>query len=158
MNGRRGIYLSPPLTGMTDTWSEKCANCGALCGDKVFTDEAEFDEHPDREIGYNGEGDWLCPDCRDDTAVPCDCCGKKVPEGDLEIVDGWDWCPWCVARGGKEEEKEEEEEIIFNCSACDVGIIKNSPAHDSALTYNGKVWWCLECYDSYKAELAPEEE
>jgi hypothetical protein len=128
---------------MTDTWSEKCANCGALCGDKVFTDEAEFDEHPDREIGYNGEGDWLCPDCRDDTAIPCDCCGKKVPEGDLE--DGV--CPDC-----------ETEEIIFNCSACDVGIIKNSTAHDSALTYNGKVWWCLECYDSYKAELAPEEE
>ena len=80
---------------MTETWSETCANCDCLLGDKVFTDEKEFDEHPDRELGYTNchtHDEWLCPDCRDDDAIFCDECGDKVPAGDLE--DGV--CPWCL--------------------------------------------------------------
>lgn len=81
---------------MTDeTWSETCANCDCLLGDKVFTDEKEFDEHPDREPGYTNcetHDEWLCPDCRDDDAIFCDECGDKLPAGDLE--DGV--CPWCL--------------------------------------------------------------
>lgn len=83
---------------MTETWSETCANCDCLLGDKVFTDEKEFDEHPDRELGYTNcrtHDEWLCPDCRDDDAIFCDECGDKVPAGDFE--DGV--CPWCVVGG-----------------------------------------------------------
>jgi len=83
------------LIETNETWSETCANCDCLLGDKVFLNENEFDEHPDREIGYTNcdvQDEWLCPDCRDDDAVYCDECGDKVPEGDLE--DGV--CPNCV--------------------------------------------------------------
>jgi hypothetical protein len=86
-----------------ETWYEICANCDCLLGDKKFTSEKEFDEHPDREIGYTNcdtQDEWLCPDCRDDDAIYCDECGNKVPEGDMTIVNGWDWCPDCV---GKED-------------------------------------------------------
>jgi len=105
LNGRRGIYLIPPLSMPVsksvveiETWYEICANCECLLGDKKFTSEKEFDEHPDREIGYTNcdtQDEWLCPDCRDDDAVYCSDCGNKVPEGDYD--EGEKKCPWCVS-------------------------------------------------------------
>lgn len=87
-----------------ETWKEQCACCSALLGDKVFTNKNEFDEHPDREVGYTNretKNEWLCPNCRDDEGSFCDQCDNKFPEGDMIIVNGWDWCPSCVASGGK---------------------------------------------------------
>ena len=43
-----------------ETWSETCETCGVLMGGKVFHDEDEFDEYPDREAGYNDEEEWRC--------------------------------------------------------------------------------------------------
>lgn len=48
----------------TDSWSEECVDCGALLGGKVFHNEDEFDEHPDRDAGYDEDGDWHCAKCR----------------------------------------------------------------------------------------------
>lgn len=78
-----------------ETWYETCANCDCLLGDKKFTSEREFDEHPDREIGYTNcdtQDEWLCPDCRDDDAEYCNECGNKVPETDMSAGK----CPDCV--------------------------------------------------------------
>jgi hypothetical protein len=47
-----------------ERWSEVCHDCGALMGGKVFDNEEEFDEHPDREPGYTEGGDWVCEKCR----------------------------------------------------------------------------------------------
>jgi hypothetical protein len=44
---------------------EEC-RCGALCGGKKFTDEEEFDNHPDRDSGYDYQGVWWCKDCEGD--------------------------------------------------------------------------------------------
>jgi len=106
LNGRRGIYLihqpSMPVSKSVveiETWYETCANCECLLGDKKFTSEKEFDEHPDREPGYtncDNQDEWLCPDCRDDNAIYCDDCGDKFPGDETTIVKGWDVCPWCV--------------------------------------------------------------
>jgi hypothetical protein len=104
---------------MAETWSEKCENCGVLCGGKIFTDEEEFNKYPEREIGYNEDGEWFCSACREEE------------EEEEEEED--------------EDEDEEEEYIIFNCARCDVGIIKDSKAHDNCITNDGKKWWCLEC-------------
>ena len=46
-----------------DEWSETC-ECGTLCGGKVFHNEEEFDEHPDRDPGYTEDGEWRCEKCR----------------------------------------------------------------------------------------------
>jgi hypothetical protein len=47
-----------------ETWSETCGVCGVLLGGKMFVNEEEFDEHPDREPGYNADGAWQCEKCR----------------------------------------------------------------------------------------------
>lgn len=52
-----------------EEWSERCHYCGALMGGKVFHNEEEFDEHPDREPGYNLHGDWVCVKCRPEEEV-----------------------------------------------------------------------------------------
>jgi hypothetical protein len=48
-----------------ETWREECEDCGILMGGKVFTNEDEFDEHPERDVGYDKEGQWRCPVCYD---------------------------------------------------------------------------------------------
>lgn len=46
-------------------WYEECCECGKWLGNKIFTDENEFDEHPDRDPGYDLDGNWWCGKCRD---------------------------------------------------------------------------------------------
>jgi hypothetical protein len=52
------------LSDIQKTWSEECCQCGVLLGGKVFTNEDEFDEHPDRDCGYDEDGQWYCIICR----------------------------------------------------------------------------------------------
>ena len=48
-----------------ETWSETCGVCGVLLGGKMFVNEEEFDEHPDRLPGYEDVcGEWRCEKCR----------------------------------------------------------------------------------------------
>jgi hypothetical protein len=47
-----------------EEWSEQCYTCDAYMGGKVFHNEEEFDEHPDREPGYTEGGVWVCEKCR----------------------------------------------------------------------------------------------
>lgn len=147
---------------MAETWCEKCEKCGVLCGGKEFTDENEFDEHPDRKIGYNEDNEWFCSACR-----------EKVMEYVIKCCDG-SGCNECLSSDEEEEEEEEEEEdeesedeeeeyIIFNCARCDVGIVNNSRDHDNCITNDGKKWWCLECssamrYNEEKDKWEEEEE
>ena len=114
---------------MAETWCEKCKKCGVLCGGKVFTDENEFDEHPDRKIGYNEDNEWFCSACR-----------EKVMEYVIKCCDG-SGCNECLSS----DEEDEDDHIIFNCAKCEVGIVKNSRAHDNCVTRDGKKWWCLDC-------------
>ena len=58
---------------MAETWCEKCENCGVLCGGKIFTDEEEFNKYPEREIGYNEDGEWFCSACREEGVGPNSC-------------------------------------------------------------------------------------
>ena len=48
-----------------DWFNETCTDCYKFLSDVVLTEE-EFDEHPDREEGYDSEGQWHCKDCRND--------------------------------------------------------------------------------------------
>lgn len=48
-----------------ETHTETC-ECGAMLGGRDDWDEDEFDEHPDREAGYDEDGQWHCPECRED--------------------------------------------------------------------------------------------
>lgn len=54
--------LIAELRAARESWSETC-QCGNLMGGKVFYDEEEFDAHPDREPGYNADGEWQCKQC-----------------------------------------------------------------------------------------------
>jgi len=49
----------------SDEYNESCEDCDRLMSDKKLTEE-EFDEHVDREAGYDDIGQWYCPDCRVD--------------------------------------------------------------------------------------------
>ena len=48
-----------------ETLCEECVDCGALMGGRLFTEEEEeeFDEHPDRDRGYDEDGHWHCVKC-----------------------------------------------------------------------------------------------
>jgi len=46
-----------------DVFYEQC-DCGKLLDDKYFFDEDEFDQHPDRDAGYDEESKWFCSECR----------------------------------------------------------------------------------------------
>lgn len=132
---------------MAETWCEKCENCGVLCGGKVFTNEEEFDEHPDREIGYNEDGEWFCSACRDEEEEEEDdndsvCFRVRHEYNEKECSDN---CPYKPEEEEEDKDEEEEEYIIFNCARCDVGIVNGSRAHDNCITNDGKKWWCLEC-------------
>jgi hypothetical protein len=64
--------------GKDDTWCEKCCGCDKWLGDKIFTDENEFDNHPDREEGYDDDGNWWCPDCKpEESESECSECEEK---------------------------------------------------------------------------------
>ena len=49
-----------------EVWFEECVDCEKLMGGKKFTNEEEFDEHPDRDDGYDDDGDWHCPECKNE--------------------------------------------------------------------------------------------
>jgi hypothetical protein len=40
---------------------EECEGCGKVL---VCATEEEFDEHPDRDGGYDEDGEWRCKECR----------------------------------------------------------------------------------------------
>jgi hypothetical protein len=129
---------------------EKCDRCGwAVCGEC----DAE---------GKQIDDDWVCGGCQDEEEKEdddaksansstygegcrriCRMCGEECScwnyNDEHEVV-----CEDCG-------ESEEEEVITFNCAECDVKIIKDSRAHDNALTHDGKRLWCMDCYDAWKA-------
>jgi hypothetical protein len=51
-----------------EVWNgcEKCCGCDKWLGDTIFTDEIEFNAHPDREGGYDEDNNWWCLECRKD--------------------------------------------------------------------------------------------
>jgi len=45
--------------------TEECTGCQEWLGKRNDWTEEEFDEHPDREAGYDPrDNSWYCPDCR----------------------------------------------------------------------------------------------
>lgn len=55
-----GVVLKPEEE---DEFNEVC-DCGTKMSNEKLTEE-ECDEHPDREVGYDEEGEWNCSGCRD---------------------------------------------------------------------------------------------
>jgi len=51
-----------------ESWCERCADCNILMGGKIFYDEEEYDEFPDRMDGYRyiPESTWFCIEHRVD--------------------------------------------------------------------------------------------
>jgi hypothetical protein len=47
-----------------EVWTEQCEKCGEYLGGRKDWTEEEFDEHPDREEGYDDDGQWHCAKCR----------------------------------------------------------------------------------------------
>ena len=46
-----------------ESWNEECYDCDTPMTEKKLTEE-EFDEYPDRDIGYGKDGEWRCGNCR----------------------------------------------------------------------------------------------
>ena len=84
---------------------EECS-CGVHLGGKLFHDEEEFDEHPDRAPGYNADGEWRCAECRgededEDSTSKCEDCGYI---GDSVIVHDWGCVALCEVCSNKDGE------------------------------------------------------
>jgi hypothetical protein len=62
-----------------EMWFEQC-RCGKLLGGQVFFCENDYDEHPDREPGYDSEYQtkWFCQQCRD--KLKCKNCKTIITE------------------------------------------------------------------------------
>jgi len=77
-----------------EDWCEKCLECDTWLGGKIFTDEKEFDNHPDRLDGYNEDGDWLCsehrcakPEIFEPIPVPKrGCAGSPKPQTPQNVI------------------------------------------------------------------------
>ncbi len=65
-NDELALSGSPPSDSDDEEFNEWCEKCNKKMSDKKLTEE-EYDEHPDRDIGYDystGESEWLCRSCR----------------------------------------------------------------------------------------------
>lgn len=76
-----------------ETWGETCDECGF---ELKFNSEKEFDESPQRDVGYNEDGQWVCEKCRsknDDEEEKKKCgCGKEGGCGNY--TEGWRGKEW----------------------------------------------------------------
>ena len=111
-----------------EQWSEQC-ECGRLMGGKIFEKEEEFDEHPDRDAGYNDDGEWQCEDCRagedeeeEDDAEECPRCKTYYCEEDDHHNERALWKSHVdnvyVCRGCISAEEDEDEDEDATCGVC----------------------------------------
>jgi len=78
-----------------ETWGETCE-----CGFELkFNTEEEFDESPERDAGYDKDGQWVCEKCRskedneeDEPEKKCGVCGKE--RGCGNYTEGWRGKEW----------------------------------------------------------------
>lgn len=52
-----------------EVFAEKCGGCDKWLGETIFTDEEEYDNHPDRVGGYDEDEVWWCVECRKDQKI-----------------------------------------------------------------------------------------
>ena len=73
-----------------ETWNEECYDCDTPMTEKKLTEE-EFDEYPDRSIGYGKDGEWRCGNCRsneeESTCRDCDRSMSQLDANDIEMED-----------------------------------------------------------------------
>lgn len=139
-------------------------------GGKEFTDENEFDEHPDRDEGYDRDGQWYCPDCREDNK--CEECGSVGESNVLHsygcvllcegcsMMDGEPRCPqkhneddcdWCVAKWkeilGEDEsdisDEVSDEEDAVKCVLCNTFMLGGYGHNPAPLADHGSC--CNKC-------------
>ena len=104
---------------MAEEFSETC-ECGK---ELVCATEEEFDEHPDREPGYDEDGQWRCPDCREEDSESEDGWSEECNQCNIVLDEstGREWidqlgclCERCYEfrKGDFPEKKEEKEETV----------------------------------------------
>jgi len=89
-----------------EEFNEECRICWNLMCEEGGLTELEYDEYEGRDEGYDSDGDWVCPGCREAAedreeeevdVINCSMC----PERDA-IADGWHceayswYCPDCA--------------------------------------------------------------
>ena len=152
-----------------ESFNEECVGCNAPMSTETLSEE-EFDEHPEREIGYDADGDWKCSDCR----VQCDedeeryCDNEVCPYGgyiydeELEKYKGKEYvCVGCETGKGLQEREQEEDKdqhwgsamsiLLYGkeeevCSDCDRGF-GQLDANDVEMLGEGKYARCADCED-----------
>ncbi len=96
------IKPTPPISDDDEEFNEWCEKCNKKMSDKKLTEE-EYDEYPDRDIGYDystGESVWLCRSCRPMPKVlppkqiehPADVAITKQIEAELENLPQYEVC------------------------------------------------------------------
>ena len=98
---------------------------------------------------YNNDKVWFCEDCYD--GEECFNCLAFVDMGDCRDCENADCdnriCPMCEGNFCSSC----RDVIAFKCAECDIEVIKGGRAHDNAFTHDGNTWWCMDCYDAWKA-------
>ena len=106
-----------------------------LCpfGDKCAAEEEEEDEEDPAKNPYTHP--YYCDGG----------CGKVMGRDQWEL-DCQRICDFCEEPYEESDEEEEKSNIVFHCSGCGVGIIRDSRDHDNCVTKDGKKWYCPDCY------------
>ena len=135
---------------------EQCEECGVLMGGKCFHEEEEYDEHPDRDDGYDADGLWYCPK-HQKTLLNCKEC-NAVMNADghrTYALPCGDFCKSCmegkhsgceVCFGDDDEDFDVDDVDAPNCfpyKKCSVCEERKSCGNYD----DNKVWFCENCFD-----------
>jgi hypothetical protein len=116
------------VEGFDEQWHTEQCECGAYLGGRRDWTEEECDEHPDREPGYDLDGQWWCPEHRkeEEEMKECQLCHEKwLPEETAGCCNDGD-CPHHIETMCAKCGVWSEEEEVWRCDKC---------AEEDAMTY-----------------------
>jgi len=113
------MKLKEELSFYLNLHNEKCACCKKDMSINALPEE-EFDEFPSRDMGYDSDGEWFCPECISQYKEPCaECkctltidtpimCYMNAKEGDATLCSE---CYWKCEYYEDDENEDNEDEI-----------------------------------------------
>jgi len=140
------MKLKEELSFYLNLHNEKCACCKKDMSINALPEE-EFDEFPSRDMGYDSDGEWFCPECISQYKEPCaECkctltidtpimCYMNAKEGDATLCSE---CYWKCEYYEDDENEDNEDEIndFIECHKKDCEEEEEEEEEDEYTYYN----------------------